>query len=253
MRYGFSVPSVTLLFAAAVLNAQRDLPGMAQGMIEQSKLAQQAVVSRDQAGAVDHIKQGLALADEIRQKSPDSARPLLEPVYREVETTTTYTPVKHKDGEMSADRLKHDTSIRGVEGDVTTKNLDVLAAADHLREAQTALERGDWSAADGALAAVAASVVVTHSQGNMPLNMARQNLELAKLRVTNGKFKEAAVPLRSAAQALGDFEKNCTGQQATDVESARQAVLAYADSISHNHDGASGKIDEWIGSVNRWN
>jgi hypothetical protein len=253
MCYSFSVPLVTLLVATSVLNAQRDLPGMAVGILDQSKLAQQAVVSRDQAGAVDHIKQGLALAEEIRQNSPDSARPILEPVYREVETTTTYTPVKHKDGEMSPDRLKHDTSIRGVAGDVTTKNLDVLAAADHLRGAQTALEGGDWSAADAALAAVATSVVVTHSQGNMPLNMARQNLELARLRVVNGKYKEAAVPLRSAAQALGDFEKNCTVQQAAEVESARQAVLGYADSISHNHDGASGKIDEWIGSVNRWN
>jgi hypothetical protein len=116
-----------------------------------------------------------------------------------------------------------------------------------------ALEGADWNGADSALAAVATSVVVTHSQGNMPLNMARQNLELARLRVLNGEYKKAAVPLRSAAQALGDFEKNCTGQQAADVESARQAVLVYAESISHDHDGASGKIDEWIGSVNRWN
>jgi hypothetical protein len=246
MRYGFLI-----IFAALTLNAQRDLPGMAAGILDQSKLARQAVASRDRDGAMDHIKQGLSLADEIRRNSPDSPR-ILVPVYREIDTTTTYTPVKHKDGEMSADRLKQDTSIRGVAGDVTTAKLDVLAAADRLHAAEASVENGDWSGADGALAAVAGSVVVTQSQGNMPLDMARQNLELARARVLDGKYKDAVVPLRSAAQALGDFEKHCTGEQASAVESARQAMLGYAGSISHNHDGAVARIDAWLGSVNQW-
>jgi hypothetical protein len=247
MRYAFLV-----FFATFCLNAQRDLPGMAAGILDQSKLAQQAVASRDKDGAIDHIKQGLSLADEIRQDSPDAPRPILVPVYREIDTTTTYTPVKHKDGDMSADRLKKDTSIRGVAGDVTTARLDVLAAADHLRAAQGSVEGGDWSGADTALAAVAGSVIVTQTQGEMPLHMVRQNLELARARVVEGKYKDAAVPLRSAAEALGNFEKGCTGQEASSVESARQAMLGYAGSISHNHDGAVGRIDAWLESLNQW-
>jgi hypothetical protein len=233
-------------------NAQRDLPGMAEGILDQVKLAQQAVASYDKDGALDHIKQGLSLADEIRQNSPDSVRPILVPVYREIDTTTTYTPVKHKDGEMSADRLKKDTSIRGVSGDVTTARLDVTAAAERLQNAQASAANGDWSGANAALAAAAASVVVSQSQGSMPLDMARQNLQLARARVIDGKYKDAAVPLRSAAQALGDFEKTCTPPQSSAVESARQAVLGYANSIAHNHDGATGKIDEWLASLNQW-
>lgn len=234
-------------------NAQRDLPGMAEGILDQVTLAQQSVASYDKDGALEHIKQGLSLADEIRQNSPDSARPILVPVYREIDTTTTYTPVKHKDGEMSADRLKRDTSIRGVSGDVTTARLDVTAAAERLQNAQASVASGDWSGADRALAAVAASVVVTQSQGSMPLDMARQNLQLARARVIDGKYKDAAVPLRSAAQALGDFEKSCAPPRSSAVESARQAILGYANSIAHNHDDATGKIDEWLVSLNQWN
>jgi hypothetical protein len=244
--------SFFLLFTVLSVNGQANLPGMAVGILDQAKLAQQAVASRDKDGAADHIKQALSLVEEIRHNSPDAAGPILVPVYRQVETTTTYTPVKHKDGEMSADRLKADTSIRGVAGNVTISRLDITAAADHLRSAQASLESGDWSNADAALAAVASSVVVTQTQGNMPLDMARQNLELARIRVLNGKYKDAAVPLRSAAQALADFEKTSTREQASSVESARQAMLGYADRISRDHDGASGKIDGWLASLNQW-
>jgi hypothetical protein len=87
----------------------------------------------------------------------------------------------------------------------------------------------------------------------MPLDMAWRNLELARARVLDGKYKDAVVPLRSAAQALGDFEKSCTGDQASTVESARQAMVAAADSISHDHDGAVSRIDVWLGSVRQWN
>jgi hypothetical protein len=181
--------SFLIFFAALAVSAQPNLPGMAAGILDQAKLAQQAVGLRDRDAAMDHIKQGLSLANEIQQNSPDSPRPILIPVYREIETTTTYTPVKHKDGEMNADRLKSNTSVRGVAGDVTTTKLDVMAAADRLRVAQASVESDDWKGADSALAAVGASVVVTQAQGNMPLNMARQNLELARMRALDGKYR----------------------------------------------------------------
>jgi hypothetical protein len=249
--YRSSLVLLTLLCLNAQ-NAHRDLPGMAEGILDQVKLAQQSVASYDKDGVLDRIRLGLSLADEIRQNSPDSARPILVPIYREIDTTTTYTPVKHKDGEMSADRLKRDTSIRGVSGDVTTARLDVTAAAGHLQTAQALVASGDWRGADSALAAVAASVVVTQSQLSMPLDMARQNLQLARARVIDGKYKDAAVPLRSAAQALGDFEKSCAPSQSSAVESARQAILGYANSIAHNRDDATGKIDEWLASLDPW-
>jgi len=232
-------------------SAQTGLPGMAAGILDQAKLAQQAVASRDKDSAMDHVKQGLSFAHEIERNSPE-ARPILIAVYRQVDTTTTYTPVKLKDGETIADRLKKDTSIRGVEGEVTTAKLDVLAAADHLHGAEASLESGDWNGAGAALAAVQLSVVVAQAEGNMPLKMARQNLELARMRVLDGKYKDAAVPLRSAAQALGEFEKRCSGQQASDVDSAQRAMIGYSESISRNHDGATGRIDAWLGSIGQW-
>jgi hypothetical protein len=247
MRY-----ALLFSFVVITLNAQPDLPGLAVGILDQAKLAQQAVATRDKDAAIGHIRQGLVNADAIRQSAANAPLPLLIPVYTDIETTTTYTPVKHKDGEMSADRLKQDSSIRGVTGDITTRKLDIAAAADRLRTAQASLQTEDWNGAEASLAAVTNCVVVTQSHGNMPLDMAWRNLELARARVLEGKHRDAVVPLNSAAQALGDFEKNCAGEQASAVESARQAMLGAATSISHNHDGALGRIDAWLGSVKQW-
>ncbi len=91
--------SLLIILATLTLNAQRDVPGMAVGILDQAKLAQQAVASHDKDGATDHIRQALSLSDEIRQNMPNAPQPILVPVYREIETTTTYTPVKHKEGE----------------------------------------------------------------------------------------------------------------------------------------------------------
>jgi YfdX protein len=247
MRY-----PVLVVFTTLALNAQPDAPGLAVGILDQTKLARQAISARDKDGAVDHIRQGLVNAGAIQQNLPSATEPILVPVYQEIETTDTYTPVKHKGGEMSADRLKKDSSIRGVTSNITVRKLDVLAAADHLRAAQAALQNGDWSGGDAALAAVASSVVVDQAQGDMPLDMARQNLELARARVLDGKYKDAVAPLRSAAQALGDFERNCSGEQASTVESVRLAMLGTAGHIS-SKDGTLGRIDAWLGSVSQWN
>jgi hypothetical protein len=78
----------------------------------------------------------------------------------------------------------------------------------------------------------------------MPLRMVQQNLELAKARVAQGKYHDAEMPLKSAAQALGDYDRAGAGAQATQVETARQEMLKFADHISH--EDAMARIDAWM-------
>jgi hypothetical protein len=242
---------VLLIAAATAAGAQSNisnpnLSNFAAGVLQQTRLARQAIASRDRDGAIGHIKQAIATVSEIQQKAPDAARPLLIPVYSQVDTTTTVTPVHKNAG------LKHNSSVRGVDGETITARLDVTAAADRLPAAQAALASGDWNAADAALGAVENSVSITQTTGNMPLSMARKNLELAKTRALEGKYDDAELPLKAAAEALGDYENRFTGQQAADIEAARQAMLGFAAHVAHEHDGALDRINAWLDMLRRW-
>lgn len=238
---------VLFLAAAAAASAQPTLSSLAAGALEQANLARQAVGNRDHDAALDHVKRAVATVNEIQQNAGNEPRPLMITVYREVDTTTTVTPVKHKDAE-----LKKNSSIRGVDGETSTARLDIAGASERLQTAQSALEAGDWAAADKALGAVQDCVSVSQTAGDMPLRMVRQNLDLAKARVLEGKYHDASVPLKSAAQALGDYEKRLSGQQAADMEAARQAMLGYASSISNDKNAAAGRIDSWLDMLRQW-
>jgi hypothetical protein len=237
------------IFLAVALSAaaQPSLSNLAAGVLDQTKQARQAIAAQERDAALNHVRRAIATVAEIQQNAGESARPLLIPIYRQVETTTTVTPVKHNDAE-----LKKNSSIRGVEGETTTARLDITAASNRLQTAQEAMQNGDWGAADGALAGVENSVSVSQSSGEMPLRMAQRNLELARTRIQNGRYGDAELPLKSAAQALGEYEKGFSGQQATDIEAARQAMLGYATSIHHDHGAAMDRIDSWLDMLRQW-
>lgn len=244
-------PILLIIAAAAAATAQSnvanaDLPNLAAGVLQQTHMARQAIAAHDRDSAVGHVKQAIATVNEIEQKAGELPRPLMIPISSQTETSTTVTPV-HRNGD-----LKHNSAVRGVDGETTTTRLNITAAADRLPVAETALESGNWSTADAALGDVEGNTSVTQTTGNMPLNMARQNLDIAKARVLEGKYHDAELPLRSAAQALGDYEKRCSAQQAANVELMRQAMLSMAAHITHEHDGAVGQIDSWTEMTRQW-
>jgi hypothetical protein len=141
---------------------------MGAGILQQTRLAQQSLDARDKTAALDHIQSAIVLAAEIQRRSTGPG-PLLVPVYTEIETTRTYQPVKHHGDVMTARRMKKETSIREVDGQTTTTNLDVTAIAAQLADARAALERDDYDSARVALATVSTSVVTTKTEGSMPL------------------------------------------------------------------------------------
>ena len=236
-----------LIFAAAVAaGAQTDPSNLAAGVLDQTKQARQAIAARDRDAAVAHVRNAIATVSLIQQNSPNAPRPLMVTIYRSVDTTTTVTPVKKHD------ELKKLSSIRDVEGDTTTAQLDVTAAGDRLPGAQAALESGDWNSADSILSAIENSVTTAQTTGPMPLRMARQNLQLAKTRVQEGKYHDAEMPLKSAAQALGDYERSVSGPQAAEIAAARQDMEGFSTRISKDRDTAPSRIDSWLAMVSEW-
>jgi len=227
---------------------------MAVGILDQAAAAQNAVTQRDQAAALDHIKQGQALAAEILNSVASPSSPALIEVRRDVETTSTYVDVKHrKTGEMSANRLKRNTTIGQVDQQVTASMLDVTSAAQRLNNAQDAVQRGDWPGAETALRAIPESVVQTKLDANMPLLRAQENLELARARVLNNRAKDARGPLRAAAQALADFEHISPGPHAEDAQYMREQMLQFADKLDGGDNGILDQINvAWLPSIQKW-
>lgn len=227
---------------------------MAVGILDQAAAAQTAVAQRDRAAALDHIQQGKALAAEILKSMASHSSPVMIEVRRDVETTSTYVDVKHrKNEEMSANRLKKNTTIGEVDQQVTASMLDVTSAAQRLDSAQDAVERTDWSAADTSLRAIPESVMQAKLDGNMPLMRAQENLELARARILNDRSKDARGPLRAAAQALADFERTAPGPHAEDAEYMRQKMLQIADKIDGDRDGLLDNINvTWLPVIQKW-
>jgi len=226
----------------------QEVSALGGGILEQSRLAQQALTNHDQTAALDHVRQSLTMANQIKTQSPPG-QPLMVPVTRESDVTTTYGPVKRRNsGELTAERLKKHTSVREVEGEVTVTKLDVASAATHLEAAQTALEVNDFTTANAALDAVPKSVVQQHMAGDMPRLKARENLVLARSRLIEGKPKAAVAPLEAAAQAL----TMTTGAHVQDAQMMRQQIEAFADGVQHDQESSTATIDAWMNTLDRW-
>lgn len=237
--------TILLIGAAFAASAQSNVSDLAAGVLDQTRQARQAIAAHDSAAAAAHVRNAQATVNLIQQQSPNAPAPLMVPIYSSVETTTTVAPVRRH-------HFNKNSSIRGVEGTATAEQFNVSFAGERLPVALAALDAGDWQSADAALAAIQNNVSVVQTNGDMPLAMARRNLELARQEVAAGRYHEAVMPLRSAAQALGEYERGFSGQTASDIEGARLAMLDRADHIRRDRADAGGQIDNWLAMVRQW-
>lgn len=234
-----------------------NLSAMAASVLEHTRQARAAIGAHDKTGALGHINQALKTANEVQNAAEANGMgtkgKLMVPIYRELETESVYRPVKHGKGEtMTAGRLKRDTSIREVTGRMTGTSLDVTGAREHLEAARTALNNGDFAVADSALDAVEKGVVTESANFYVPLLRARENLDLARERVLEGKYKDAKMPLLAAAQALANYQKLSPGPHAGDAGYLRARIDGYAADIAHRHGDALDRIRNWSETVDRW-
>lgn len=248
-------PAIILTVAAAVCGAPavsaQGLPGMAAGVLEQAKLARQAITSHDQNAALDHVRQAQTLMAEIHAQTAGQPQPVLIPVQTTTETTTMYTDVKHaKNGEMTANRMKKHTHVSDVEQETSAEEMNVTSAQSNLDAAQAALQRVDWTGADTALAEVTNLVHTSGANASVPLLQARQNLLLARDRISAGDYNAAVAPLREAEHALADFEQQNHGSLGQQAEDMRQNIEGMARHIKRN--ASLFTIDEWLHTVQRW-
>jgi hypothetical protein len=203
--------------------------------------------------ALMHVNQAMRWVSNIRGKSTSQAKPLTVSIYTELNSTSLYAPVKRgKPGDMSASRLKRGTNIREVTGEYTRVALNVDSAAQSLEAARAALQNGDFAAADVALAAVQNEVTRTTTTSDLPLLKVRQNLMLARARVEESKYKDAAAPLRAAAEGLAEYQRLNPGPHATEAGLMRQQIQQYARTVGREHSDALDRISDWWEKSTAW-
>jgi hypothetical protein len=229
-----------------------ELSAIASSVLSEARQARAAAAANDKPGAMTHLNQALSLTSQIAQYPHVGARQLI-PVSTEIDTTSTYRPVKKsKDGELTANRLKRDSNVRDSTAEITHSSLDVGMAQSSLESARTALEANDLSSAERALASVQSAVVRESANENVPLLRAQQNLELARSRVLEGKYKDAVLPLRSAAQALEEYRQMPQAPHSADAQYMIGRINAYSDQINKDRGDALTNIDMWLNPVRNW-
>lgn len=241
-----------------VTTRQVNLSAMAEGVVSQTRQARHALAFGYKTAALDHVNRAVAMAQDIqtaaRGTGLDTGGKLSVPIYTERETETTYTPVKRGKGEnMSASRLQRDTNVRQVTAQTTRTSLDVIEALEFLTAARTSLDGGNYAAADASLGRLEHEAVNAQSDSrHLPLLRALENLDLARARVAEGKYKEARMPLKSAAQALADYQGTKGHPRAQEAGIMRTEMDAYADKIGRDHSDATRLIQDWYDTVKAW-
>jgi YfdX protein len=221
------------LYGQSASDHRIELSTQAASLVRQAEIARQAVANHDPSVARDHVQQALALAAKL----PEAA----VPISSEFEGVSTLVPAKRR------------TSVSAVTGEYTATTLNVSAARGHLQAALAAIDKGDLEAAGADLAAMQSEVVTKTYSGEFPLVQARDNLAIARARATEAKYKDAILPLKSAARALDRWAHEAPRPKFADLAARLSIELeAYAERIGHDHDDAVDRISAWCDQVTDW-
>jgi hypothetical protein len=86
----------------------------------------------------------------------------------------------------------------------------------------------------------------------MPLLIAHQNLMLARSKVLEQKYPEAAAALSMVARSLAYFEMLGRGPNGQSAEFMRQRIEEYTAVMASDHSDAVSRIDDWMCRIRKW-
>ena len=86
----------------------------------------------------------------------------------------------------------------------------------------------------------------------MPLLIAHQNLMLARSKVLEQKYLEAAAALSMVARSLAYFEMLGRGPNGQSAEFMRQRIEEYTAVMASDHSDAVSRIDDWMCRIRKW-
>jgi hypothetical protein len=118
--------------------------------------------------------------------------------------------------------------------------------------AQQELKQNQPGKADLELARAEQSVDTGTVETNMPLVRARENLSLARVEATNGKYSQAGADLKAAASALKSYGQDNQAPHAKDASNLSNQINSEAAKVKSDRTAATQNIDKWWNKIADW-
>lgn len=248
--------------------------------------ARDALKQNNRQAATEQLNRALTLVDIINRTAPEyrvettmragdleyrddsTVKPLLLPIYTELERVSVLGPViraKNESGdEFTADQASaankkgSGTSmsqmmpiVEDVAIGATSVELDVDLAAKHLRVAKEHLDANRLREANAAMRAVQQGVILTYAETDAPLLEARQNLYLAASYAEEGDPQSARAALQRANAALESFGRQNAGGRAAETEQLRSQLSSLTDDLAKESEAKLPEVARTIREL--WN
>lgn len=192
--------------------------------------------------------------DKREYTDEEVVKPLVVPIYEEIEKVGVLAPVKAAKREEAREQGTGVPVALDVELVNTRAELDVRLAKIGLDEAERALQAEDYDTADTALRTIQTGVTLTYAEVDLPLDLARENLYIAKTLVDQARYDEAKIALEVASEALARYERSVGEARARETEELRAEIDRLAGQITGDDrpDDAANRIESWWDRVRGW-
>ncbi|MHB8301980.1 MAG: YfdX family protein [Acidobacteriaceae bacterium] len=226
---------------------------LALRILDQVEQARQSLTAKQTKTAVEHINRALADRDRLTAMSPATSQPVIVPLYWEFDDTSVLgrAMATRKDGKQLPSKSSPIT-VDQAGTQYTFVGLDLNKVRTRLDNAKSALSEDHPKAAAGSLDRIGDELVVMTVKAEYPLLAARENLGLAEIAITNGRYTEAAAALKEAGTTLDQYASGQSAHRPHEAKSLSKRIDALAQTIKQDHANASSKIDGWWNEVNGW-
>jgi flagellin-specific chaperone FliS len=238
-------------------HSSEQLSRLATRMLQQVDEARQALATKQNQTAVNHINRALGDRQQLASDAKAKGRSMIVPLYSEFDDTSVLGPMlAGRKGGKQQPSTSAPITVDEASAQYTFVGLDLDKAKSRLEAAKTALRNNNSQAATDSLTAVGDDLVVETEQADFPLLAARENLGIAEGAVKNGKYQEATAALKEASTDLHKYANGNSAHQAEEARELGKKMDSFSQTITQNHaenhGAAVSKIDGWWHEVDGW-
>jgi hypothetical protein len=222
-------------------------------ILDQVEQAKQSLAANQLQSAAQHVNQALTYRDQLAALPHTTGGPVIVPIYWEFDDTSVLgrTLAARKDGKPQPAKSAPIT-VDAAGTQYTFVGLDLAKVRTRLDNAKSALSSNDPQAAAASLSRIGDELIVMKVQAEYPLLATRENLGLAEIAISNGRYTEAAAALKEASVTLGQYASSQAAHRPFEAKNLSKQIDSLSQTIEKNHTGASARIDAWWNHVNAW-
>ncbi len=229
--------------------------------------AREALSDNNRTFAQQNVNKAITLAETIQTAIPDvkvsteiktekkdykhteMVKPLVVPVYEELNLLTLFEPVKRARKE---EKIRKGGLVSDVDVLVSRALLDVGYSQKMLKRAKLSLDQGNPKVASGYLGDIQSNVILEQVAADFPLNEAQTNMLLAKGALEDKRYDAARSYLEKASDALERFARSAGENTQKAVGDMRAEIKSMANNLAQKDEVAREKITTWWDNLSGW-